>query len=226
MVHWCPLILALIPVRNFYVTIVWPRAYLLIIMNWPICWLIILISIPVYCYCNVEAIMQFLIIKNVSIFIMMCESIWQGAVQDSYNEKYDTITAQYSTNTIRTQYKYSTTQYKYNTNASVRALRKREPTTSSPRQPHVFLMPRCFWNPSPLTLLLTCSLTHKKQQDMRPKQPPTIQPNGTVVAARNIWITINKTLHSTCPYTNLPIYSYIIYVLVSCNVSRIINISR
>ena len=40
----------------------------------------------------------------------MCESIWQGAVQDSYNEKYDTITAQ-----------YSTTQYKYNTNASARA---------------------------------------------------------------------------------------------------------
>ena len=59
--------------------------------------------------------MQFLIIKNVLIFIMMCESIWQGAVQDSYNEKYDTITAQYST------VQHNTTQYKYNTNASARA---------------------------------------------------------------------------------------------------------
>ena len=36
-------------------------------------------------------------------------------VQDSYNEKYDTITAQYST------VQHNTTQYKYNTNASARA---------------------------------------------------------------------------------------------------------
>ena len=87
----------------------------------------------------------------------MCESIWQGAVQDSYNEKYDTITAQYSTVQYSTvQYstvQYSTVQYsttQYNTvqiqyeRKRARALRKREPMTSSPRQPHAFLMPRCF----------------------------------------------------------------------------------
>ena len=72
----------------------------------------------------------------------MCESIRQGAVQDSYNEKYDTITAQYST------VQYSTTQYntveiQYKRKRAC-ALRKREPTTSSPRQPYAFLMPRCF----------------------------------------------------------------------------------
>ena len=47
----------------------------------------------------------------------MCESIWQGAVQDSYNEKYDTITAQYSTVQYSTV-QYSTVQYstvQYNT---------------------------------------------------------------------------------------------------------------
>ena len=97
---------------------------------------------------------------------MMCESIWQGAVQDSYNEKYDTITAQYSTT------QYNTVQIQYERKRA-RALRKREPTTSSPRQPHAFLMPRCFWNPSPLTLLLTCLLTHKnsKTWDQNHHQP-------------------------------------------------------